>query len=86
MSELLRRSLRKWRIFPKIIKKLSTRKSNTRRSTFVVQTEPSQSADDIQEKIAHISTKLGLVLKHVSGPPPLGEECYYKEDAFLVND
>lgn len=69
------------------------------RSTFAVQATPSQSVDDFREQMDKIRKNLGLVLKHVNrgaekvnvvnyitrAPPPPVEECYYKEDVYLVN-
>ena len=49
--------------------------------------------------MAKMRTKLGLVLKHVTGgaekintvnyfakPPPPNDECYYAEDTYAVNE
>lgn len=67
----------------------STRKSAFGWKTIVVQATYNTTIDENREKIAHMSTKLGLVLKYVSGgtdkmnvvnyfakpPPPVNE--YY---------
>uniref|UniRef100_M1DIZ9 Integrase core domain containing protein n=1 Tax=Solanum tuberosum TaxID=4113 RepID=M1DIZ9_SOLTU len=44
----------------------STRKLDTGRSNFAVQSAPSQSVDDIRKEIVQVMTKLGLLLKHIS--------------------
>ena len=76
----------------------STRKSDTGRNTFAVQTTHNPGIDEIREEMAQIRTELGLVLKHVIGgaekinavnylakPPPPNAECYYAEDTYAVN-
>lgn len=43
----------------------STRKSETRRNTFVVQALNNSTAYEIHEKMEHMRTKLEFILKHV---------------------
>ena len=77
----------------------STRKSNTGRNTFTVQSTQNPATDEIREEMAQMRTELGYVLKHVtrgvekinavnylSKPPPPNDECYYEEDSFAVNE
>ena len=79
-------------------KALSTRKSDTWRNTFQMQSTHNPVTDEIREKMAQIRTELGLILKHVIGvaekinavnflskPPPQNDECYYVEDPYAVN-
>ena len=77
----------------------STRKSNSRRNTFAVQSTHNPATDEIREEMAQMRIEFGLVLKHVtrgaekinavnylSKPPPLNDECYYAEDTYAVNE
>ena len=45
----------------------STRKSDTRRNTFAVQSTHNPGTDKIREEMDQMRTELGLVLKHVTG-------------------
>ncbi|XP_069148095.1 uncharacterized protein [Solanum lycopersicum] len=77
----------------------STRKSDTGRNTFAVQSTHNLATDEIREEMAQIRTKLGFVLKHViegaekinavnylAKPPLPNVECYYTEDTYAVNE
>ena len=77
----------------------STRKSDTGRNTFAVQSTHNPATDEIREEMDQMRTELGLVLKHVTGgaekinavnylskPPLPNVECYYEEDSYAVNE
>ena len=77
----------------------STRKSDTGRNTFAVQSSHNPATDDICEEMAQMRAELGLVLKHVTGgeekinavnylskPPPPNDECYYVVNSYAVNE
>ena len=77
----------------------STRKSDTRRNTFAVQSTHNPATDEIHEDMTPMRTEFGLVLKHITWgaeninaanylpkPPPPNDECYYAEDSYAVNE
>ena len=77
----------------------STKKSDTGRNTFVVQSAHNPATDEICEIMDQRRIELGLVLKHVnegaekvnvvnylSKPPPPNDEYYYEEDSYVVNE
>ena len=77
----------------------STRKSDTGRNTFAVQSTHNPATDEIWEEMAQMRTELGLVLKHVTGcaekinavnylakPQPQNDGFYYEEDSYAVNE
>ena len=77
----------------------STRKSDTGRNTFVLQSTHTLATDDIREEMAQMRNEFGLVLKQITGgaekinafnylskPPPPNDECYYEEDSYAVNE
>ena len=77
----------------------STRKSDTGRNTFAVQSTHNPATDEICEEMAQMRTKFGLVLKHVtrgveninalnylSKPPPPNGECYFEDNSYAVNE
>ena len=77
----------------------SSRKSDTGKNTFAVQSTHNPATDVLREEMAHMRTDLGLVLKHITrgaekinvvnylykSPPP-NDECYYAEDFCAVNE
>ena len=97
-SVLMLRLLKKLEKISRNNKAWSTRKSDTRRNTFAVQSTHNPATDEIREEMAQIRTELGLVLKHVTRgvekinavnylakPPPPNDDCYYAEDTYAVN-
>ena len=80
-------------------KSWSTRKSDTWRNTYSVQSAHNQSTNEICEEIDQMRTKLGLVFKHItrsaekvnvlnyfSNHQPPTDQYYYEEDSYAVND
>ena len=45
----------------------NTRKSDTRRNTFAVQSTHNPATNEIREEMAQMRTELRLVLKHITG-------------------
>ena len=80
-------------------KAVSTRKSDTGRNTFTVQSTHNPATDEIREEMARMITEPGFVLKHItsgvekinqvnylSKPPPPNDKCYYAEDYYEVSE
>ena len=44
-----------------------SRKSDTRRNTFAMQSTHNPATDEIHEEMTQMRTELGLVLKHIAG-------------------
>ena len=76
----------------------SSRKSDTGRNTFAVQSTHNPATHEIPEEMAQMRTELRLVLKHVTGgaekinavnylakPPLPNDECYYAKDSYTLN-
>ena len=71
----------------------STRKSDTGRNTFAVQSTHNPATDEIREEMAQMRTEIGFVLKHFTGgrqkinavnylsKQPFNDECYYEENS-----
>ena len=55
----------------------STRKSDTGRNTFAMQSTHNPATDEIHEGMTHMRTNLGLVLKHITGGAEKINEVYY---------